>query len=171
MGKKSKIDRLPDSVRDEIARLRAGGHTIDEIMAHLRRMPLAGEDLPGRSGLGEHIQKLDRLAEMVQLGRKVAEAIVPKLGEGAESRQTRLNVELMHGITTKLLMAKLAEADDGEVSLTAQEAMFLGRTIKDLAAAAGLDAKTTLALRELEAGKDEAGEEAEAEAALPESPR
>lgn len=155
MARKSKIDRLPLEIQDQIAELRAGGHTIDEIMAHLRLL-LNPADLPGRSGLGLHIQGLDKLAEQVNFGRKIAEALVRPLGDAPESRQARLNIELMHGITTKLLMSHLVASEDGEeVTLTAQEAHFLAKSLDHLTRAQNTDAKTILALRDVgDSGKD-----------------
>lgn len=149
----SKVDRLPAQIRDQVAAMRASGHTIDEILAWLRQMPIDPAQLPSRAGLGVHVQGLDKLAEQVNFGRRVAEALVRPLGDAPESRQARLNIELMHGITTKLLMARLdtkAPEGDGadQVTFSAQEVMFLGRALKDLASAQGMDAKTTLALRE-----------------------
>lgn len=134
MGQPSKIDRLPDDVRELIGRLRRRGRTIEEIRAKLAELDV---DV-SRSGLGRHIKKIDAIAERVRETRAAAEAIMAKLGE-KESRVTRLNIELMHAS----LMKSLADAE----SLDPKEAMLLGRAIRDLATAARQDADRELRLR------------------------
>jgi len=106
----SKIDRLPAEIRDEIGRLRDGGRTIDEILAHLRTMGVGEEDV-SRTGLGRHIKGLAELGEKMRQSRALAEGLVRQLGDAPESKTARLNIELMHSVILDLFM----KAEDGTV--------------------------------------------------------
>ncbi len=149
MSRPSKIGRLPDEIRDQIAAMRGRGHTIDEIMAHLRALDLPPDALPARSGLGMHIQGLDRLAEKVNKTRAIAEALVRRLGDAPESRQARLNIELMHGIVTDVALAVADQEEDGKpVTLEPAQVHFLAKSLDHLARAARADQEATLRLRQ-----------------------
>ncbi len=149
MPKPSKIARLPDEIRDLIGDLRSRSFTLDEIMAHLHRLDgVEPSDLPSRSGLGRHIQGLDQLSERLHRSRTVAEALVRKLGDAPESRQTRLNIELMHSMVTDLFLAS-ESAEEGEtVSMDAKTVHDLSKALDHLTRAAERDATHTLKLRE-----------------------
>lgn len=142
----SKIDKLPPEIRDLIGDLRERGYTLDEIMDHLHRLDgVEPGDLPSRSGLGRHIQGLDQLSERLHRSRTVAEALVRKLGDAPEARQTRLNIELMHSVITELFMA---EADDeGKVVMDAGAIANLSKALDHLTRAAERDADATIKLR------------------------
>jgi hypothetical protein len=137
----SKIDRLPAELRDKIVEMRAGGFTIDEILQNLREV-IDPDDMPSRSGLGRHIQNVDAAAELIDAGRKIAQSILPK--DDNASPMARLNRELLHGLTAKLLMRLAAPGKEGEeeVTLSAQEAMFIGRMLKDVSSSEQLDLRT-----------------------------
>ena len=107
MARQSTVDKLPETVRAEIGRLRQNGRTIDDILAHLRTMD--GIAPVSRSALGRHVQGLDRLGEKMRRSRHVAEALVRELGTAPESQAARLNIELMHTAILDLFM----QADDG----------------------------------------------------------
>lgn len=140
MARPSKIDRLPGEIRDKIGQLRRDGRTIDEILSVLRQLEV---DV-SRSGLGEHIKKIDAIGARLRESRAAAEAIMARLGESPDNRTARLNIELMHAG----LMQLLAGGEDGEsVTLDPQGAMFLARTIRDLTAASKTDVDLELRLR------------------------
>lgn len=56
------MDKLPEEIRDEIDRLRAHGHSIDEIIAALRELDIT--DI-SRSALGRHLHKREKLAVLI----------------------------------------------------------------------------------------------------------
>ena len=144
----SKIDKLPPEIRDQIAALRAAGKTVDEIMTALKALELPPGALPVRSGLAAHVQGLDRLAEKVQRGRAVAEALVRKLGDAPESRQARLNIELTHSLITDLMLAQNENEEDGQpVTLDPAKVHFLAKALDHLARAQRSDLHATLELR------------------------
>ena len=145
MARLSKIARMPAELRELIGRLREQGRTIDEIREHLSSLDVE----VARATLGRHVQRIDAIAARVRESRAAAEAIVSRLGEGEESRAARLNIELMHASVMQLL----AGEDGVAVTLDPQNAMLLGRTIRDLTTASRSDAERELKIRKDTAAK------------------
>jgi len=140
MARPSSIDQLPRDVREIIGQLRMNGVTIDSILDKLKELDV---DV-SRSALARHTQKIDAIAERVRESRAAADAIMDRLGASTDNRQARLNIELMHAS----LMSLLAGEDGDDVVLSAQDAMFLGRALKDLASASKLDQDREIKLRD-----------------------
>jgi hypothetical protein len=136
MATPSKIDKLPEAVKDLIHQLRTReGKTIDEILAKLRELEdVAPEALPGRSALGEYTKEIDAVAEQIKRSRGIADAVIARHGEATEDRNTRLNIELLHGLLTQLLVPV-----DGQVVISAKEGAQLASAIEKLARASRLD--------------------------------
>lgn len=129
MARPSKIARLPAELRDLIGRLREGGHTIDEIFAKLKELDV---DV-GRSGLGEHLKKFDKMRERLLYSRAAAESIMSRLEDaGADDRVARLNISSLHASVMQLMA--LADAEDG--GLDPKSAKLLSETLRNLATAA-----------------------------------
>ncbi|HYH17513.1 MAG TPA: phage protein Gp27 family protein [Azospirillum sp.] len=173
-GKPSKVDKLPDPLREGIAQLwTSGRYTVDQILTHLhdlaggRRTMLppeldvavsvAPEELPSRSRLHAHLQGVDQVAERLQRSRSVAEALMRKLGDEPESRTARLNIELLHSAVLDLFMAadEQQAAGDGDgaspdgppVSFTPEAVANLAKALKDLSSARKADADLILRMR------------------------
>ncbi len=132
MARPSKVDRLPADLRELIGRLRSDGRTIDEIFSKLKELDA---DV-GRSGLGEHIKRWDKMAERLHRSKAAAEAIMQRLeDQGTDDRVARMNVAALHASVMELLAG-----EDGEpVTLNPKEAMLLSTTLKNLASAAKVD--------------------------------
>ena len=109
MPRPSSIDQLPPEIREEIGRLRDGGATIDQIVAHLRGLAA----VVSRSALGRHIKGMDAVGEKLRRSRSVAEVLVRQLGDAPASRTMQLNLELMHTVILDLFMA--SREGDGAV--------------------------------------------------------
>lgn len=170
MTRPSKVDRLPAEIRELIAELRQRhGWTVKEIEAALRSLaagtkpelpsslppelaappPIAPDALPHYSKLAAHVDGLDKLAERLQRSRAVAEALVRKLGDAPESRQTRLNIELMHSVITDLfLKAEDASEDGAPVTFDAETVHDLAKALDHLTRAQERDQAATLKLRD-----------------------
>ncbi|WP_035692798.1 phage protein Gp27 family protein [Azospirillum halopraeferens] len=174
-GKPSKVDKLPEGLREGIAQLwTSGRYTVDQILTHLhdlaagRRTMLppeldvavsvTPEALPSRSRLHAHLQGVDQVADRLQRSRAVAEALVKKLGDEPESRTARLNIELLHSAVLDLFMAADEQrASDGggsddapegpPVPMTPETVMFLAKALKDLSSARKTDADLILRMR------------------------
>jgi hypothetical protein len=133
-------------------------------------MGLDEDGMPSRSGLHRHVQEIEYLSELVMTTRATSEALVRRLGEAPEGRQARLNIELMHGIVTKLIAASGAPNADG-VKLDAKQVAFLAKAMNDLSKAQASDVATTLRLRkDLQAEMEAKLKEVEAEVADAETP-
>lgn len=162
MPRQSTIRRLPPEIRELIGQLLDHGRTLDEVLGKLREL---GAEV-SRSALGRYSKSLDQVGERLRRSRAVAEALVSKLGQGPESKVTRLNVELMHNVIMDLLLktteAQDAEPEEGEghppVALDAMGAMLLGKALDHLARASKADAELIGKI------KEQAKKEAEAEA-------
>lgn len=102
MARPSSIEREDEEIREEIAKARAHGMTIDEILALLREG--YGKDF-SRSAMGRHCQKLDKLGQKARRSRMVAEALARQMGDASVSRMLRANVEMMHTAILDLFMA------------------------------------------------------------------
>lgn len=135
MARPSKVDRLPAEIKDEIAALRRAGHTLDQILAHLRTLGVAEDDV-SRTGLWRHIEKLDELGEMMRQDRVLADALVAKFGEEPDDKTFRANIQMMQSLLLKLNVAARLEQDE---VFGPQEMMFLSAAMKNLATAAKSD--------------------------------
>ncbi len=143
MARPSKVDRLPPEIRDCIGDLRRDGHTIDEILAHLRAIGV-GPDRVNRSGLGKAVQKWDAIAARLNESRTAAESIMSRLeSPGADDRVARLNIQMLHASLLELM-----RGEDGEPArFEPQEAMFVSATIKNLVGAARVDQSRVIELK------------------------
>jgi len=145
MARPTKIDRLPDELKEMIGRLREQGRTVDEIFAKLQEIDDEIDVVARRSSV-RHIKKIDAIGSRLRESRAVAEAVIAKLGTNPDNRTARLNIELMHSN----LMALLASEDDEgtAIQLDPKEAMFLAGALKDLASAAKTDQDRELKIRQ-----------------------
>jgi len=144
MARPSKIDRLPQEVREKIGELRTAGHTIDEIMAHLKKLDLPDGSLPARSGLGSHILELDKMLQEALEARAFAEAMKKRVGEEPESRLGALNAEFLQIAIFKL---NRAVATGQAENFDAKEILAMARAHESLERAIKTNAETTLKLR------------------------
>ncbi|WP_372069700.1 DUF3486 family protein (plasmid) [Tistrella mobilis] len=132
MARPSKIDRLPEEVREAIGDLRRQGRTIDEILSHLRTL---GVDDVSRSGLGTHIQRIDRIGARMREQRAIAVALADQIGDQPD-KLAALNVELVHAAAFKL--ASAAEVEAG-ADLDVDDVATLSATLRNLAQARKLE--------------------------------
>lgn len=139
----STIDRLPDEVRAQIAQLRRGGRTIDEIMDHLGQLDVE----VSRSALGRHVKSLAEIGEQMRRSETMAKFIVERFGEESDDRVARANMRILQGTVLELLTAERADEDGQPISLTPGEAKELALTLQRLVSAQRLDAERELRLR------------------------
>lgn len=141
----STIDRLPESVRAAIGKLRVQGRTIDEILAHLAAMDVE----VSRSALGRHVKGLAALKERMQHSRNIALALVDQFGDQPDNKLARLNLELMHSVVMQTITAT-SEGEDGEaqpVTFCPEDAMFLAKALQQLAATEKTNVDRTLVMK------------------------
>lgn len=161
MARPSKIDRLPEEVREAIGDLRRQGRTIDEILSHLRTL---GVDDVSRSGLGTHIQRIDRIGARMREQRAIAVALADQIGDQPD-KLAALNVELVHAAAFKL--ASAADAEEG-ADLDVDDVATLSATLRNLAQARKLEGDR-LVVAEKRAADKARREAAEAAAATAKS--
>jgi hypothetical protein len=125
MGRQSSLKRLPPEIRKECADLRENGHTIEEILAHLRKL---GVGDVSRSAVGRWTKEIDAIAEKLRETREIAHVLGKKLDDAPESQLARFNIEMMQTVTFKLILG----AQAGEVALDPKELNFLASTLKSL---------------------------------------
>lgn len=147
MGRRSSVDALPQEVRDWIIRLREQGATYDTIVAKLRELDSLAV-VPSRSALHRHVQEAERVREMVQRQRMIAEAMVKDLGEVDDGKVARGNVAMLHTILTRVQVAAMnaAEDGDGSIDMSPGEIMQLAKAIDHLGKAAKDDVARTVAI-------------------------
>lgn len=172
MPRQSTIKRLPPAVRDKIGQLLDSGRTLDEILAHLDTL---GVEV-SRSALGRYKQHIDKVSERIRRSREISEALVRNLGEEPEGKTTRLNIELMHGVITDMLMQipepgeESLEGEQGTlVSINPMGAMLFAKALDHLSRAKRSDAALIEQLqekarKEAEAKLDQATDEVAGEA-------
>lgn len=153
MARASKIRRLPRELREQLNTMLDSGHTLDEITAHLKTL---GADI-SRSGLGRYAQAQEKIMENIRRSREAADAIVRKLGEGAdEGRMGRALTQMVQTITFDYINRRV---EDPEAQIDLDELYQLTRTVRQatLAARSGQDHE----VKTREVVRDETGESGE----------
>ncbi|GFE93513.1 DUF3486 family protein [Acetobacter persici] len=148
MARPSSIDQLEPEIREEIGRLRGGGHTIDEILAALRE--LGAKDI-SRSALGRHVKNMEQIGAKLRHSRNIAEALVRQLGDAPASRSAQLNIELLHSVILDLNLASEETADaDGLAALKGnpEGIMLLAKAIDHLTKSSKADIENQKAIEE-----------------------
>jgi len=145
----SSIDKLPDEVREAIAKLRAQGRTLDEILAHLASLDVE----ISRSALGRHVKRLGTLTERMNASRNIAVALVDRFGDQPDNKLARLNLELMQGVVMQAITGATIDEETGEaepVTFLPEDVMFLAGALQKLASAEKTNAdRMIVARREL----------------------
>ncbi len=140
---RSKIDRLPEEVRDLIGRLLRQGRTLDEIMAKLADLDLPADDLPSRSGLGRWAGQISAMAEEMRRQETIGRQLVEQFGDIGDTRTARVNIAMAQGLLSRLMFTE----GGGVAKLDAKEAMFVCSSISSLMNAVKADTDRQLKLQ------------------------
>lgn len=138
VNRPSSIDRLLPDIQELIATLRRNGRTIDEIRSKLLELDV---DV-SRSALGRHVRTLGEVQERMRQSRAIADALVSKFGDEPDTKLGRANIELMQSIVMQTMTAIDIDEETGEakpVTFSAEDVMFLARSLQSLASAAKTD--------------------------------
>ncbi|MBF0273464.1 MAG: DUF3486 family protein [Magnetococcales bacterium] len=128
MARQSSLTRLPPEIRDEIGRMiREGGHTLDEIMTHLRTLGRVGVS---RSALGRYRKNLDERMSAAREAREIAAVWVEKLGTEPQGDVGRLTVEMLRAVALQTVGVM-----GGEGEVKPSEVGVMARALRDLATA------------------------------------
>ena len=143
MGRKSKVEQLPDDVLAAVNRALGRGATLDEVMVVVDELGHA--DDVSRSGLGRYAKKQSEMAAQLRHTRVMAEAMGRELGDGADDTQIgRVAVELLQSAMFKAIVA----SSTGETAdFTPQEIQYLAKSGKEMMAAIEIDDRRRAKIR------------------------
>ena len=154
-GRPSRIDGLPEPIRDEIHRLLRGGLTQTEILDRLRPLLAdAGEAPLSPAALSRHASKIASIGQRIRERREIADAVVARLGEDP-GRIGEATLELLRSAAFDLA------AEDGEVDPEAVSSLALAAQRIERASAISAARQSQLR-REVTAEARAAAEEAAA---------
>lgn len=144
MGRRSSIEQLDAAVKAEIDRLiREGGHTLDQILAHLRTMP-GGEEVR-RTALGDYRRKMEERLTQLREAQAVAGVWTAQLGEQPDSPMGQLLAELLKTVAFRTL----ADMQGSEAGIEPESIMLLAKALKDLSGAQKTDLEFRQKMRAL----------------------
>lgn len=128
MPRKSKVAQLPDVVRKRVDKLlRAGTHTLDQIISMLRtEFGEQAEDL-SRSALGRHAQRMENALKKMRESRDLARVWVQEIGEQPDGDSGRLMTQMLQSLINDHLLHRVGN-DAPETKLG--ELKALSQTIK-----------------------------------------
>ena len=140
MARKSTIEQLPESVREQVHRLIREGRTVDEITAKLDEL----NQEVSRSSVGRYKQRYERQLERYREAQNVAGILLQDLGQEEGSDVGRLLAEMLKTIAFRTM----ADMGEDEGNPDPQDLSFLARTIKDLEQSGKISADRILKVRE-----------------------
>lgn len=130
-GRPSKIDLLPESIRDALHQmLRDKRHTQEEIREAINTL-IDQHELPGdmqlsRTGLNRYASRMEAIGSKIRASREMAEIWAAKLGSAPTSDVGKLLMEFVKTLAFETTMT-LSEGDDpvapkalGQLALVAQ---------------------------------------------------
>lgn len=129
MARKSKIDQMPQQIRDLIESLRGNGRTIDQIHDKLAEL-LPSDQVPARSSVGLHVQKLDALAEKIRIADRMAENFLGP--DDGNDRLTRASAKALGSVLFGLVTA---EADEDGAQFSPTDVRVLSQALRNIAGA------------------------------------
>ena len=147
MGRRSTVHKLPEAVKERIGALRQEGRTIEEILDALRELDVT--PMVSRSALGRWTRQIDALGNEIRRSREVATALIERYGAAPEGRTARLNIELLHGLVTKLMVSE----EGVPIEMSPQEVGALSTALRNLSTAARNDLERERRQREKFAGE------------------
>ncbi|MCX8507175.1 MAG: DUF3486 family protein [Alphaproteobacteria bacterium] len=158
MARPSIIDSLPDDAKNVIKDLRHTGYTISEITEaindYLKKIPVdlakaaaaMKAERISRAAMGRHIQKIDKITEMLKANRVTAEVLVERGIVLDDNMPAKLNIALLQNLITKIAMNE-NDGDNPPIILGPKEAALLSKSLKDVVASAKFDTDRTLAIK------------------------
>lgn len=136
----STIDRLPDEIQEQIAKLRREGRTITEIHDHLKQL-----DVPvSRSAIGRHVKSMAEIGEEMRESEAMARFLVHEFGEETDERIGRANLRMLQGSIMQLITKRPLDEDGQPVQLDAAEAKELSLALQRLFSAQRVNSERQL---------------------------
>lgn len=153
---RSSIEKLPPEVRDRLEdwlrEFRDGRMELNDVMTRLdAQFADQGVDLPSRSAVHRHSQKVQALAERVQRSRDIANQLVAQVGPDlSDGKGLQVLIQGFQSLAFDM-MANL----EPDQTLDPENLMFLSRAIQAVTSARKTDADLHLKLKS-EAAKEAA---------------
>ncbi|MFN7128953.1 MAG: phage protein Gp27 family protein [Brevundimonas sp.] len=145
---RSSIEKLPPEVRERVEdwlrEFRTGGLELNDVMTRMdAQFADQGIDLPSRSALHRHSQKVQALAERVQRSRDIANQLVAQVGPDlSDGKGLQVLIQGFQSLAFDM-MANLAPDE----TLDPENLMFLSRAIQAVTSARKTDADLHLKLK------------------------
>lgn len=144
-GRPSKIDQLPDEVRDVLNKLlRDGRHTQQQILDHINQL-LPNREQVSRSGLNRYATRMESVGAKLRETREIANVWMARFGDEPTSDVLQLVVEMMQGALFKYAL-KTSEAEDDDL-FDPEEMKDVTLSIQRLAKSAEMNAKREKEIR------------------------
>lgn len=140
----STIDKLPEELRDQLARLRRDGRTITEIHDHLAKL---GAEV-SRSAVGRHVKSMAEVGEDMRRAGEMARFVVDQFGEETDERVGRANMAILQSAIMELLTERPVDEETGEAArLDAGEMKALSLSLQRLINSQRVDADRQLKMK------------------------
>ncbi|GGA95851.1 DUF3486 family protein [Agarivorans gilvus] len=115
-GKPSKVDSLPDHIKDYLHELLRSGSTQAEILTLVNtaidQAGLPDDDKLSRSGLNRYASRMETIGGEIREMREMTEVWVAKLGSKPTGEATQLLLEILKSAHFKLLMKTAEDPDE-----------------------------------------------------------
>lgn len=127
-GKPSKIDQLPDDLRDRLHELLRGGMSQQAILDQINKLCAeAGSDTISRSGLSRYATRMEQIGSRIRESREIAEVWVAKLGTAPTSDIGKLLQEIVRTLAFDMMMTASESGQPMEPKALNQMALAMTR--------------------------------------------
>lgn len=155
-GKRSKIDQLPQDIRDRLNELLRGGMSQKAILDEVNKLCEAqGVETLNKANMSRYASKMEQVGSRIRDSRAVAEVWVAKLGSAPTTDVGKLLQEIVRTLAFDLTMSAMESGEPVEPKALNQMALAMQR----IEQAANASHKREQEIRK--AFADEAAEKAE----------
>lgn len=143
---RAKIRQLEPDVKAEVDRLIRDGSTIDQIVAHLKKLGTS----VSRSSVGRYKKTFEEKLARYREAQEVASVWVTKLGEEPKGDVGRLLAEMLKTVAFRTLadMGDQTDEDGEEIAPTPKDIASLAKAIRDLESAGTISLDREVKIRE-----------------------
>lgn len=111
-GKPSKIDQLPDHLKDQLNEMLRGGYTQKSILEHINaRLSEGGDDTISRSSLNRYSTRMESIGKEIREVREMADVWVARLGNKPSGDVSKLLIEMMRTNLFKFMSEQSVDPD------------------------------------------------------------
>ena len=135
-GKPSKVDLLPEAIKDRLNSLLRGGRLtqskiLNEVNQAIEAAGLPDDKKLSRSGINRYATKIETVGKNLRELREVSSALVAKLGDKPTGDLSRLILEIGR---TQLFKAMMSQSEEEEVDIgMVKDAMLAAQRLESAA--------------------------------------